>query len=70
MPRCVMTQHRGMDDKQNTQTERTVSDRLPEDGRLEATGAYETGEGVVLYDTEDPLAWVQADNAVELTEME
>lgn len=36
---------------------------------LEATGAYETAGGVVLYDTEEPLAWIQADNAVELTEM-
>lgn len=33
---------------------------------LEATGVYEIGTGVVLYDTEEPLAWVQADNAVEL----
>lgn len=38
-------------------------------GALDATGVYEIQSGVVLYDTEDPLAWVQADNAVELTEM-
>lgn len=39
------------------------------DGTLDATGAYETTEGVVLYDTEQPLAWLQSDGAVELTEM-
>lgn len=36
---------------------------------LDATGAYETAEGVVLYDTEQPLAWLQSDSAVKLTEM-
>jgi hypothetical protein len=39
------------------------------DGALDATGAYETSSGVVLYDSEEPLAWVQADNAVTLEEM-
>lgn len=39
------------------------------DGTLDATGAYETAEGVVLYDTEQPLAWLQSDSAVELAEM-
>ena len=39
------------------------------DGTLDATGAYETADGVVLYDTEQPLAWLQSDGAVELTEM-
>jgi hypothetical protein len=39
------------------------------DGALDATGTYETASGVVLYDTEKPLAWVQADNAVTLDEM-
>lgn len=36
---------------------------------LDATGAYETAEGIVLYDTEQPLAWLQSDGAVELVEM-
>jgi len=40
------------------------------DGTLDATGAYETAEGVVLYDTERPLAWLQSDGAVELDEMQ
>jgi|APHM01.1.fsa_nt_gi hypothetical protein len=33
------------------------------------TGAYETDEGTVIYDIDEPLAWVQGDNAVELVEM-
>ncbi len=37
-----------------------------ENGALDATGVYETSSGIVLYDTEEPLAWVQADNAVML----
>ncbi len=37
-------------------------------GALDATGTYETESGVVFYDTEEPLAWVQADNAVRLDE--
>ena len=40
------------------------------DGTLDATGAYETADGVVLYDTEQPLAWLQSDGAVELAEMQ
>jgi hypothetical protein len=34
-----------------------------------ATEAYETESGVVLYDAENPLAWIQADNARVLQEM-
>lgn len=33
---------------------------------LDATGVYETEAGVVLYDTEQPLAWVQSDHAIPL----
>jgi hypothetical protein len=38
------------------------------DGSLDATGIYETAGGIVFYDTEEPLAWIQADNAVRLDE--
>jgi hypothetical protein len=58
-----------MEDQQNTPTERSVSDSTTGDGRLEATGVYETAGDVVLYDTENPLAWVESDTAVELSEM-
>ena len=34
-----------------------------------ATEAYETDSGVVLYDAENPLAWIQADNARVLREI-
>lgn len=30
--------------------------------------AYETEDGVVLYDAQNPLAWLSADNAVTLEE--
>lgn len=36
---------------------------------MDAVGTYETGDGVVLYDTENPLAWVQSPTAVHLEEM-
>lgn len=37
-----------------------------ESGALDATGVYETDTGVVFYDSEEPLAWIQADDAVRL----
>jgi hypothetical protein len=43
----------------------TVKDAEP----MDAVGTYETGDGVVLYDTENPLAWVQSPTAVRLKEM-
>lgn len=41
--------------------------QLPEadDGR-ETVESYDTEDGVVLYDAEDPLAWLKATNAVSL----
>jgi len=39
------------------------------DGSLGATGVYEVTDGVVFYDTEEPLAWIQTDSAVELSEI-
>jgi hypothetical protein len=33
---------------------------------VETIEAYETDDGVVLYDAENPLAWVQANSAVQL----
>ncbi|QLH80101.1 DUF7331 family protein [Halosimplex pelagicum] len=34
-----------------------------------ATDAYEVDGGVVLFDTENPLAWVEADDALALGRM-
>lgn len=53
----------------NVTGEDGTPDATGEDGALDATGVYETASGVVLYDTEEPLAWVQADNAVRPTDM-
>jgi hypothetical protein len=36
---------------------------------VEAVGTYESGETVVFYDTENPLAWVQSRVTVALAEM-
>lgn len=38
-------------------------------GAINATGVYETADGIVLYDSENALAWVQAENALQLSEM-
>jgi hypothetical protein len=35
---------------------------------VETTEAYETEDGVVLYDAENPLAWVQSQAAVSITD--
>jgi hypothetical protein len=43
--------------------------RSADGGALDATGAYEAEDAVVLYDTENPLAWIQGSNAVALEEM-
>jgi len=45
----------------------TVRDERAEP--MDAVGTYETGDGVVFYDTENPLAWVQSASAVHLEEM-
>jgi len=34
-----------------------------------ATDAYEVDDGVVLFDVDNPLAWVEADAAVSLSRM-
>jgi hypothetical protein len=36
---------------------------------MDAVGTYETGDGVVFYDSENPLAWVQSATTVHLEEM-
>lgn len=58
-----------MEDQTDTQTEGSATDTNESEDGLGATGVYETAGDVVLYDTEHPLAWIEADNAVELSEM-
>jgi hypothetical protein len=36
---------------------------------IESTESYETDEGVVFYDAENPLAWVQAGKVLDLEEV-
>lgn len=36
---------------------------------VESTSSYETDEGVVFYDIDRPLAWIQAASAIRLDEM-
>ena len=69
-----MADNRSIDEHESaredeTHEEPTASVEQSDDGSLNATGMYEANNGVVLYDSEKPLAWVQADNAVALTEM-
>ena len=68
---CAITPHSMGDRRERSADEtRVKATRSPEEeGALDATGAYEDEEGIVLYDTENPLAWVQATDAVELDEM-
>lgn len=40
-----------------------------ENEAIASTEAYETEEGVVLYDAERPLAWIQSDGAVRVEEL-
>lgn len=57
-----------MADSMDTSTEAHRGGTDTGDGALDATGVYETAAGVVFYDSEEPLAWIQADNAVRLDE--
>lgn len=58
-----------MSDGIDMPAEESEAETTEQTGGLNATGVYETAGEVVLYDTEQPLAWVQADNAIELAEM-
>lgn len=56
-----------MGDKLRTSTDAQQSDSAG--GAINATGVYETADGIVLYDSENALAWVQAEEALRLSEM-
>jgi len=47
-------------DRADEQNRPTVSDAV------RSTESYETEEGVVFYDVENPLAWLQTDRVVDL----
>ncbi len=46
-----------------------VSTRPVEPEAVAAVGAYKEDDDTVFYDTENPLAWVQADRTVKVEEM-
>jgi hypothetical protein len=53
-------------------TGRTDSERRTapaDDGTVDGVGTYESGDAVVFYDTENPLAWMQSESTVALKQM-
>lgn len=55
----------GVDDRSDVEVTVRDDDIEP----IDAVGTYETGDGIVFYDTENPLAWVQSASSVHLEEM-
>jgi hypothetical protein len=56
-----------MDDQSNHVDEESQGANVPAVGEPETrTEWYETDDGVVLYDAENPLAWIQARETVQL----
>lgn len=53
----------------SSDSEVTVRSAAPEPEAVAAVGTYEEDDDTVFYDTENPLAWVQADQTVDLEEM-
>lgn len=53
-------------DGQSEDGERTAAPTEGPDDTIETTEAYEIDEGVVLYDAENPLAWIQSTDATRL----
>ncbi|MFB6282473.1 MAG: hypothetical protein ABEK59_00870 [Halobacteria archaeon] len=44
------------------------SARRESDAELPKIESYETEDGTVLYDSENPLAWIKSESAVEIEE--
>jgi hypothetical protein len=58
-----------MTDRANgSRSELDSAETGPDGPEVETIEAYETDDGVVLYDAQNPLAWMQADDAVSLQE--
>jgi hypothetical protein len=60
---------KGTDRETARGSESEVSTQAIEPEAVAAVGAYEEDEDTVFYDTENPLAWVQTDQTVDLKEM-
>ena len=52
----------------NATAERDTEQPDPVTEAVETTEAYQTEEGVVFYDADNPLAWMQAADVVDLDE--
>lgn len=65
-----MTDHGKRDDAVDSGDDRADVglDSGADDG-IACTEAYEQGDVVVLYDAENPLAWIEADSAVQVERM-
>ena len=56
----------------DTKAEQDSADERPEPvvaDAVETTESYETEEGVVFYDAENPLAWIQTEDIVVLDDV-
>ncbi|NHN42584.1 hypothetical protein G9C85_13235 [Halorubellus sp. JP-L1] len=57
-----MTNHASDGDEQQ------ADDREPEADEMTSIETYETNDGVVFYDAENPLAWLEANETCSLRE--
>lgn len=51
---------------QSDDDDRTALPTEQADAAIASTEAYETDEGIVLYDAENPLGWIQSTAAVRI----
>ena len=61
-----MSHHASPDGESDRANELRSEPALPE--AVQTTETYETEEGTVFYDAQNPLAWVQTDTTVALSE--
>jgi hypothetical protein len=61
-----MSHHASPDGTSDSAEDIRSEPALPE--AVQTTETYETEEGTVFYDAQHPLAWVQTDTTVALTE--
>lgn len=53
----------------DTRSSQDSADKPDVSEAIAATETYETDEGVVFYDAENPLAWLQSRETITLDEM-
>ncbi|WP_459190985.1 DUF7331 family protein [Halosimplex sp. J119] len=63
------TTHRDVSDSGDSEPSADVRAAPADTAGVAATDAYEVDDGVVLFDVENPLAWVEADDAISLGQM-